>query len=189
MRCLLMFVAAAVTGGFAIGEEPSQVPEELKGFRPILGTWRYDGPLLEDVPGLAEKGSNYVVEVTFRFILDKQAAMDDWTVEYAGGKKVYFKGLTGWNAGEKRLVRGDMSSIGSMSLGSIVFEDNGRVNTLTCKGIDSEGNEISFKGTIRKTGKDTMTWQAVERTGGDVEGPSPVYEFKRVKRTKGKKAD
>jgi hypothetical protein len=40
---------------------------------------------------------------------------------------------------------------------------------------------------VTKTGKDTLTWQAPERVGGIVEGPSPVYTFKKVERAKRKK--
>jgi hypothetical protein len=72
-----------------------------------------------------------------------------------------------------------------MGLDTRVIE--GKTLTSTSEGIDAEGVPSSSKVVMKKTDKDTFTWQAVERTGGDIEGPSPVYEFKRVKRT-GKKA-
>jgi hypothetical protein len=55
------------------------------------------------------------------------------------------------------------------------------------RGMDGEGEEGTSKNVITKTGKDTLTWQALERTGVAGKGTSPAYEFKRVKRT-GKKA-
>jgi hypothetical protein len=60
--------------------------------------------------------------------------------------------------------------------------------TLTSEGVNDDGESFSFKGVVTKTGKDTITWQALERSGGDLEGPSPVYTLKRVKRAAGKKA-
>lgn len=189
MRCLLMVVAAAVvTSGFAVGQEPSSMPDHLKDLQPLLGTWRYEGPLLEDVPGIATKGSHYVFQGTFRFILDKQVLMEDWTVQYADGKKLMVKGMTGWNAAERKLVNGAMDSAGGMSLGTIEIDQETKTITLTTKGIDGEGKPRSLKATGKKIDEDTLTWQALERTGGMGEGKSPVYTLKRVERAKDKKA-
>jgi hypothetical protein len=51
MKRFTMFVAiaAVLTSGTAFGEGP-----QLKPFRSMIGTWRYEGPCLEDLPG-AEK--------------------------------------------------------------------------------------------------------------------------------------
>jgi hypothetical protein len=188
MRCLLLVVAAAfVTSEFAFGQEPSSVPDHLKDLQALVGAWRYEGPLLEDVPGIAEKGSNYVFQGTFRFILDKQVLMEDWTVQFANGKKLMVKGMTGWNAAEKKLVNGAMDSSGGMTLGTIEIDRETKTTTLTTKGIDGEGKPCSLKATGKKIDEDTLTWQALERTGGMVEGKSPVYTLKRVERAKGKK--
>ncbi len=91
--------------------------------------------------------------------------------------------LNGWNAAENRIVHGGMDSTGSMSLGTITADKAAKTITLAGEGVDGDGKEFAFKNVVTKTGKDTLTWQALERTGGDVEGPSPVYKFERVKRT------
>ena len=51
-------------------------------------------------------------------------------------------------------------------------------------GVDGDGEKTSSKIVITKIDKDTLTWQAVERTGGSSEGPGPAYTFKRAKREK-----
>jgi hypothetical protein len=175
------------TKGSAIarGGEPN---EHLKGYGPMIGTWRYEGPLLEDVPDVAEKGSKLVFQFTWRRILDKRVVVEDWFAELAGGTTWSGTALIGWNAGDKKLVFGAMSSDGSMSMGTVEFDRQAKTCTVTEKGVDGEGNPTTFKGVVTKMGKDTLTWQALERTGGDLDGPSPVYEFQRFKRTKGKKA-
>jgi hypothetical protein len=150
----------------------------------MLGTWKYEGPLLEDVPGMAEKGSKFSVTLTWRRILDKQAVMESWSGEFEGGKTFSGKALIGWNAAEKKLVYGSMNSNGGMNLGTVEFDRGAKTSTLTTEGVDGEGVNTSFKGVVTKTGRDTLTWQAVHRIGGMVEGPSPVYEFKRVKKAK-----
>jgi hypothetical protein len=75
-----------------------------------------------------------------------------------------------------------------MELGTLEFDEDEKAATLTVKGIDAEGNETSSKEVARKTDRDTLTLQVVERTGGDMEGSGPVYTYKRVKRAGAKKA-
>jgi hypothetical protein len=55
--------------------------------------------------------------------------------------------------------------------------------TLSSQEVDGEGKAGTFKGEVKKTGKDSLTWQALERTGGNLNGPSPVYAFSRAKKT------
>jgi hypothetical protein len=165
-------------------DEPGPGFEHLKGYGPLLGTWRYEGPELEDVPGIAEKGTDFVFEFSWRRILNKNVVEENWLCEWEGGKTYSGKALIGWNAAEKKIAYGSMDSDGGMGLGTVVFDADAQSATLTEKGTDGEGKETSFKGVVIKTGKDTLTWQALERTGGIAEGPSPVYTFKRVKRKK-----
>jgi hypothetical protein len=140
------------------------------------------------VPGIAEKGSKYVFQGTFRFILDRQVLMEDWVARFAGGEKFTVKGMTGWNAAENRLVNGAMDSAGGMTLGTIEIDQSTNAITLTTKGVDGEGNPCSLKATGKRVDKETLTWQALERTGGMVQGASPVYTLKRVTRAKDKNA-
>ena len=176
-----IFLASTVAHG---QEAPGPNFDHLKLQGPTIGTWRYEGPLLEDMPGLANKGTKYATQIAWRWILNKNAVEVNWRSQFAGGKTISGKGLLGWNAAEDRIVFGDMDSTGGMTIGTVVFEDGGKTSNLTAEGIDGEGRKTTFKGVVKKTGKDTITWQALVRTGGPVDGESPVYTLKRVKRTR-----
>jgi len=183
MRRLIPCAIVVLVCGVSYGqEEPGPNFEHLKCFGPLLGTWRYEGPLLENVPDIAEKGTKCVFQFSWRRILNKSALEENWSLEFEGGAKLAGKALTGWHAAEKKLVHGGMNSVGSISLGTVTYDKAAKSSTLTAKGVDSEGKATSFKGVLTKTSRDTLTWQALERVGGIVEGPSPIYSFKRVKR-------
>jgi hypothetical protein len=180
----LAAVAVFLTGGLVNAQQTGPDFEHLKGYGLMIGTWRYEGPLLEDVPDMAKRGSNCVFQFSWRRILDKNVVMEDWSVEFEGDKKVSGRALIGWNAAEKRLVYGGMSSYGGVNLGTVVFDRRAKTSTLTSEGVDSEGDDTSFEGVVTKTGKDALTWRALQRSGGIVEGPSPEYTFKRVQRAR-----
>lgn len=184
MKSVIMTLSAGIlVCGMAHGqEEPGPNQELLKSHRPVIGTWRYEGPLLESIPEFAEKGTKYVNQISWKWILDKYAVEIAWFSEFEDGKRISGKGLIGWNAAEKEITFGGMDSSGGISLGTIVMEDGDKVSTLTSEGISGNGEKTTFKGIINVTGKDTLTWHAAERTGGLVEGPSPKYSFTRVKR-------
>jgi hypothetical protein len=184
----LVVVFAVFSTGTATGKEPGVHFEHLKPNAMMIGTWRYEGPLLEDVPGFAKKGTDYVSEVSWRWILNRNAVELRWANQFEGGKKVTGKGLVGWNAAEEKITYGGMDSLGSMSIGTITFDDDGKTSTLTSKGVDAEGETTEFKAYFKQVDKDTLTWKALHRSGDILEGESPVYEFKRVKRPGGKEA-
>ena len=165
-------------------DEPGPGFEHLKGYGPMLGTWRYEGPLQEDLAGVAEKGTKMIFQFSWKRILNKSAVEENWSVEFEGGTTVSGKALKGWNADKKEIVSGGMNSLGGISMGTVVIDKAAKTSTLTSKGIDGYGKETSVKGVVTATGEDTITWQALERTGRLAEGPSPVYTFKRVKRAK-----
>jgi hypothetical protein len=98
------------------------------------------------------------------------------------------KSLNGWDAKQEKIVQGGMSSDGGINAGSVKHDKAAKSLTVSLTGVDGNGEETSSKIVYTKTGKDTYTWQAVERTGGLAEGPSPIYEFKRVKRQAKKQA-
>jgi hypothetical protein len=82
---------------------------------------------------------------------------------------------------------GGMDSAGSMSIGTIAFEEEGKTSSLTGHNIDSDGKKTTFKNVIKMMGEDTLTIQTTERSGGAVDGPGPVYTFKRVEREERRK--
>ena len=184
----LVVVVAVFSTGTTSGKEPGVHYEHLKPNAMMIGTWRYEGPLLEDVPGFAENGTEYVIQVTWRWILNRNAVEIQWTNQFHGGKKVMGKGLIGWNAAEEKITYGGMDSLGSMSIGTITFDDDGKTSTLTSKGVDAEGETTEFKASFKQVDKETLTWKALHRSGDLLEGESPVYTFKKVKRQGRKKA-
>ena len=90
MRSLLIIsISLVVCTGVALGAQPAKPNEHLKGFRPFIGTWRFEGPSPEEVPGFVEKGSKCDVQFSWRWILDKQAVMQDLLVEFEGNKQIH----------------------------------------------------------------------------------------------------
>ena len=130
---------------------------------------------------MAEKGTQLVVETSLKRILNGSAVERNWTIKFEGGAEITGKSLSGWDAKQEKIVQGDMNSNGGISAGSVTHDKAAKSLTSSLKGVDGEGKETSSKIVLMKTGKDTYTWQALERTGGLAEGKSPVYEFKRVK--------
>lgn len=165
-------------------DEPGPNFEHLKPYGPMLGTWRYEGPLLEDVPDIAKKGTHFAFQFSWKRILNKNVVEETWAIEFEDGTKISGKALAGWNAAEKVISYGSMNSTGNMSLGTVVFDTKAKSSTLTATGINGDGEETSFQGVVTKTGKDTLTWQRLKGEGGTVEGSSPVYTFNRVPRVK-----
>jgi hypothetical protein len=164
-QILVTLTVLLLTCGVTYGQdEPGPGSEHLKAYGPMLGTWRYKGPLLEDVPGIAEQGTKLVVQASWRRILNKSAVEYNWSVTFEGGTEFSGKALIGWNADEEKIVYGSMNSIGDLNWGTVTPDDAAKALT--------------------KTGKDTLTLQALERTGGIVEGPGPAYSYKRVERAK-----
>ncbi|MCS7466122.1 hypothetical protein NZK35_05470 [Stieleria sp. ICT_E10.1] len=169
--------------GVTYGQDgPGPSFEHLKGYGPMLGTWQYEGPLQEDLAGVAEKGTKMIFQFSWKRILNKNAVEENWSVEFEGGTTFSGKALKGWNADKKEIVSGGMNSLGGVSMGTVVIDKAAKTSTLISKGIDGDGKETSIKGRVTVTGEDTITWQALERTGRLAEGPSPIYTFKRVKK-------
>jgi hypothetical protein len=162
-------------------EEPAAVSENLKCFGTFIGNWRYDGPLQEDLEGVAEKETKIVVQTSLKRILNGSAVERNWTIEFETGAELTSKALNGWDAKREKIVHGGMGSDGAISVGSVTYDKAAKSLTISTTGVDGEGKETSSKSVLTKTGKDTFTWQALERSGGRAEGPSPIYEFKRVK--------
>lgn len=184
-RIVTALTMIACTCGLTFGqEEPGPNFEHLKSYGPFIGTWRYEGPLLEDVPGFAEKGTEFEIQFSWRRILNKNVVEENWMFGMKDGASVSGKALIGWDSSEKQITQGGMDSLGGMGLGTVAVDRSAKSLTLTSRGRGGDGKETTFKGVVAQTGKDTLTWQALERTGGMVEGQSPVYTLKRIKREK-----
>ncbi len=181
---ILTAVAVVLVCGLSHGKEPTEAAKQLKCYDGLIGTWRYEGPLLEDVPDVEEKGSDVVIQLTWRRILNRNVVETTWSIDFKEAETIAGKGLIGWNAAEKEIVQGGMNSIGAIGFGTLTVDDAAESFTLTSEGIDGEGEETSIKTIVTKKDKNTLTWRALERKGGLVEGPSPEYTFKKVERAK-----
>ena len=181
---VLTFVLLACGVSYGQETEPGPGFEHLKCYGPFIGTWRYEGPLLEEVPDIAEKGTKLVAQLSWRRILNKSAVEYNWSVKFEGVAELAGKDLIGWNADDEEIVYGGMSSDGGISIGTVTSDMKAKAITDIAKGIGGDGEDTYYKGVVTKTGKDTLTLQALERKGGIVEGPSQVYTLKRVERPK-----
>ena len=182
-KIFFSLVVFAISCGVSYGqEEPSAVSEHLKCFGTFLGNWRYEGPLLEDLEGVAEKGTRLVAQTSLKRILNVSEVERNLTIKLEGGAEFMGTSLSGWDANEEKIVQGRMTSDGGIGLGSVTHDKAAKSLTISLKGVDGEGEETSSKVVMTKTGKDTYIWQALERNGGLAEGKSPPFEFKRVKR-------
>ena len=184
---LVLVLTCGVTSGQeepAAVEKPAAVSEHLKCFGPFIGNWQYEGPLKEDIEGIGEKGTKFVAQGSWRWILNGSAVERNWSWKFAGGAEFAGKSLIGWNADDEKIVQSGVVSNGAVLLGSVTHDKAAKSLTFTKKGVNGKGKEISIKEVLTKTGKDTYTTQSLERTGVNAEGPRPVYTLKRVKRAK-----
>ena len=181
-RFAMAITCVVLASGFSYGQESVKPNPNLKCYGPFLGTWLYEGPLLETVPDTADKGAAAVWKITWRRILEKNAVEGNWSAE-VDGKTFAGKVLFGWHAGENRIAFGGMDAAGGMRLGTVTPDEANKSLTEVSQGVDAEGAEVTSTVVIKKTGKDSLTWQALDRKGGLLEGKSPVYTFKRVPRT------
>jgi len=184
----LTAVAVVLTCGWSYAvEQPGSNFEHLKAYAPLIGTWRYEGPLQEDVPDMGKKGTNIKIQVSLRWILNKSAIQESVSAQFQGGAKYEGKALIGWDSSKERIVRGGMNSLGGIGLGTVVFDGEGKTLTSTSQGVSGDGEKTSSTNVTTLTGKDTYTWQALRREGGLIEGPSAKYTYQRVKRARQRK--
>jgi hypothetical protein len=181
-RAMLSVASLAVASAILLGQAEETVSnyEHMKCYDQLVGTWCYDGPLLEDTP-IAKKGSDFLAHMSFTWILNKSAIEVTWKVEYEGGVEVTGKSLHGWNPAEDHIVTGGMDSLGALHLGEVSHDCEKKLWTLKLKGVAPSGDSTSTTITNTLPNPNTLVWQATERQGGDLTGPSPKYEFKRCK--------
>lgn len=179
-RVIFALTALAIATAQSYGQdEPAPYFEHLKILSPLIGTWTYDGPVLEDVPDIAKKGSKIVAQISYKWILNKNAIEENWEAELEGGLKFSGKALFGWNAADKKIVVGSMNSIGVMNIGTAVVDVDARTLTVAMQGVNAKGEQTSVKAVTTLVDMDTITWKALERHGGVVEGPGPAYTYKK----------
>ena len=103
--------------------------------------------------------------------MNKSAVEVNWSADFTEvGKEFSGKALHGWNAAESQLVYGGMNAIGYIWHGTVKPDETAKCLTLSDEGINGDGGKTSSTTVVRKTGRDTLTWQVLASEGGLVEG-------------------
>jgi hypothetical protein len=186
-RIVMSMTGIVLACGITFGQDTTNPnADKLKCYGPFIGTWRYEGPMLEDIPGLGEKGADCVIQFSWRRILNKGAVESTASVEIKGKGVIYAeKVLIGWNADEEKISYGGATADGTLFLGSTIPDETTKTLSPSSRGTTSNGGQTTYRGVITVTDRNTLTFKALERTGSVVEGSSPVYTLKRVRLAKG----
>ena len=94
-------LAASMVIGQA--EETPSAYEHLKPLEGFIGTWRHEGVLLEDSPGIGPKGAKGIACISWKWIYGKNAIQWEWTFDF-DGKKSGTTGLIMWDAAQEQMV-------------------------------------------------------------------------------------
>ena len=167
--------------GDARAQQPPSAYEHLKDYEPLIGTWRYEGPLLEDLADVAKKGTKLTITTSWKRILNRSVVENDWSFELDGNVILSGKGMAGWDAAQSSIVHGGMNSAGEYALSTVTFDTTEKTSTLKGKGVDAQGRNTAFTNVISYKDEDVLVFQATQREGGSELGPSPKYTLKRVK--------
>ncbi|MCR4412749.1 MAG: hypothetical protein NUV77_10030 [Thermoguttaceae bacterium] len=181
LSSILAFVAGVGFGVLAAdAAEPASNYEQLKVLEPFLGPWVYDGPLLNDAPGIGEKGTKVWAPRTHKWLLNKNALIVNASVRIAGKPPLDGVELIGWDPKEGKIVSGGFTSAGFYSHG--VWTVDGKTATIRSQGVEADGTETSATILVRVTDRGTMVWKLTRQMRGGKELPdSPEYEFKPLK--------
>jgi hypothetical protein len=179
-RAIVALSAVLVVSGVAWAQErPDASPEQLKCYEPLVGNWVYQGPALEEIPGVLAKGDSMVARFTWKWIVNKHALETRWTLEAPAKTTVEGRGLIAWDSAESRIVGGSVDSVGAHGLDVITYDAATKTWTTKSRGADGQGRATTGTIVIKLVSADTLTWQLTEQTGGDMTAPSSVYTFKR----------
>jgi hypothetical protein len=178
-----------IVSGAAVGQDLANPnTDQLKCFAPFIGTWRYEGPSLEEIPGVAKKGTNCLIEFSWKHILNKGAVESGLYAEMNDKKfTASSKSLNAWSTTENEIVLAGTSSFGAVYLGTVNPAEQGKQLTVSWRGTDAEGSPTSSKAIFTVTDRNTLTFEALEREGPVIQGASPVYTLKRVHRRRAAK--
>jgi hypothetical protein len=177
MLSTALLLAASVVVGQA--EETSSPSDHLECFGQFIGKWVYKGPIKEDAPAMAEKGTEIVVHISWEQEFGGNVIESEWEASATGRHIGAGTSLIAWDPRENRIVSGGVDSRGGYRLGVIAFSDDGQTYTRVGEGVDFKGRKTSGTVVITLKDEDTLVWQAMDRTGGDLTGDSPKYTFTR----------
>jgi hypothetical protein len=180
-RLALVLVVVFVGASTAETEEATSNYQHLRVLDPFLGPWVYEGPLKEDIPGFAEKGTLIRVPFEYRWAVNKNALIMDWSIQVKGQRSLDGVVLIGWDPKEKDIIDREFTSDGGYSFAVWTVEGN----TLRIKDhvIAADGTETTSVVLNKLTEQRTMIWQATNQVRGGTPLPdSAEYEFQPMKR-------
>jgi hypothetical protein len=179
----MLSTALLLAASMAIGQAEATASnyEHLKVLTPFLGSWGYEGPLHEEIPGFAEKGAKLRILFRYQWILNKNAILMDWSIQQDGGGAVDGKVLIGFDPKGGNIVSGEFTSLGEYSHSEWSVE--GKTLTIHGRGFAADGSDTAATVTNTITERGTMIWQAKGQTrAGNKLSDTAEYEFKRPAR-------
>jgi hypothetical protein len=183
-QVVAILTVAVLVCGITYGQDETSNYEHLKCYGQLIGTWEYKGPALETAEGIVEKGTEVLVRVTRRWILDKNAIGTAFYAKVEGGIEIEGRGLIGWDRAEKRIIGGGLGTLGGYSLGTTAYDPSTKTWTTKREGTGIKGEKTSSTVVLTVKDKDTYVLQAFDRVGGLFQGDGPKVTYKRAKRPK-----
>lgn len=189
---MLSAAALVVVSSMLVGQAASQPSnyEHLKIYEALVGTWVYDGPLLEDLPVLdLKKGTPFRIESTISWGSDKNVINTNNSWQFGGRSRITAHIVTFWDAKSKTIVARGVNNIGGYGEHSTTYDPATRTWTTKDVVIDAAGETTTAVVVMSLVDPDTLTWQVRERTGPGLTPESPKYTGKRLKPMGGMPAD
>lgn len=132
----------------------------------------------------------YISGGAAKWILDTTAVEMNIYFEFKDKIKISVKGLIGWDAANPQIIGGSMNSRGWIAVDKTTYDQQSKTWTSDLKGVDAEGNQVSWTTVLSLTDENTLTQQGKDRKGGFVQGEEgSKYTYKRVKRAQKAKSD
>jgi hypothetical protein len=168
----VLVLAASV----AAAQADASGQNRLTPFDALIGTWCFEGTLLQDAPGAGAKGDKGTACLSWKWLYGKNAVEWEWTTDFAG-KRAGVKGLIMWDAAGKQIVGHGVSSDGTNIRVTARFDlDHGA--TFEVAVISPNGKEGSSTELFTLADPNTLVYQIKKRNGLPDFGP---YQLRRLK--------
>jgi hypothetical protein len=94
-------------------QQAPQPNEHLAGLKPFIGSWIYDGPLKDEIPGLAKKGERIVATNSFRWILGGNAIRLTYETTKDGELIDAGEAVIGWDGTTEKIMEWAFTDAGN----------------------------------------------------------------------------
>ena len=110
-------------------------------FQPYIGTWVANVTVDDDIPGLAQKGDELPVCISFGWAKNGQAVLVELGVTFASGDVDFGQAMYVWDPQRKAITGLDVNVIGDLMRGEAIVQDGKLVFKL--HGSKADGTSIS----------------------------------------------